>query len=524
MEKINDRKCFIELHRILSERFDRKELRTLCFYLGVNYDDLGGEALGEKALELVAYYERREQVSKLIETGKGIRPDITWPDLPEAEEKASQSPSPEWSLNPFIFGAPVPSHLFVDRQKELRRITGRIITYGQSTAIVGEPRSGKTSLLLYLSAPETQEKLYGAGTDRLLFTYIDTQMFSDQFNQAQFWEYALRPLYERVIAPEPDTPLAQAYQTCRENNFGSFVLDRLLSTMKSTDLRLVFLLDEFDVLLHHSILNSAEFFGSLRSLASRSKGMLALVIASRQTLTQLNEATQQFSRTGSPYFNFLSEITLGSLPNKDVSELLKRAGDRFASGDRRFITEVADGHPYLLQVAASMMWEAREEGQDDPIQRWQQVGDSLYEEAELTLSDTWRLWPPTTRRAFTAVALPQIALERRGFYKKRLLRDTRDFGPELRELQKRGFVTEDNTLDTGWRVRPQAFLWWLADEIVRSVRDEPSFEEWLRAQEWDGLLTRGEKEQLGKITREVAELLKGGASELIKAAAQGIIQ
>lgn len=71
-------------------------------------------------------------------------------------------------------------------------------------------------------------------------------------------------------------------------------------------------------------------------------------------------------------------------------------------------------------------------------------------------------------------------------------------------------------------MRPGAFLWWLADELVRTVRDEPSFEEWLRKQEWEGLLTRDEKQQLNKGVRAVVELLKDGAKTLIEAAAKGV--
>jgi hypothetical protein len=35
-----------------------------------------------------------------------------------------------------------------------------------------------------------------------------------------------------------------------------------------------------------------------------------------------------------------------------MTGLLRRAGGRFTTADRRFITKVAGGHPYLLQVAA----------------------------------------------------------------------------------------------------------------------------------------------------------------------------
>jgi hypothetical protein len=424
--------------------------------------------------------------------------------------------------NPFFYGNPVSPDQFINRRRELRRIVGRIVNQGQSTAVVGEPRSGKTSLLDYLAAPEAR-KLYSGCEKRLVFSYLDAQTLGGKFSQAQFWEHVLRPLHERAVAPDPDSPLAQAYQMSRENDFGCFVLERLLAQMELTVWRLVLILDEFDVLLHHPILNCAEFFGGLRSLASRSRGALALVIASRRPLTSLNEATQQFSRTGSPYFNFLDEITLGPWPDKDVAELLRRAGDRFTTDDRRFIAEVAGGHPYLLQVAAYELWEAYEEGERDPNRRRQQAGQKLYNEAALTLGDIWRLWSPATRRAFTAVALAHIPrlLKQHQFYVKRLIRDLRDLGPELQSLNKPGLGAEDEAIPGGWRVRPQAVLWWLADELVRTVRDEPSFEEWLRKQEWEDLLTRGEKQELDKGVRAVVGLLKDGVATLIKAAAKG---
>jgi len=422
--------------------------------------------------------------------------------------------------NPFFYGNPVSPAQFIGRRRALRRVVGRILNQGQSTAVVGEPRSGKTSLLEYLSAPETRENLYGERGKRLLFTYLDAQTLGEEFTQAQFWEYALHPL--RAEITDPASPLAQAYRTCRENDFGAFVLERLLAQMRAEEWRLALLLDEFDALLYHPVLKKAEFFGSLRSLASRSRGALALVVASRSPLTTLNQETQELSRTGSPYFNFLDEITLGPWPNKDVEALLRRA-ERFTPDDRRFIVRVAGGHPFLLQAAASELWETYAEGLDDTGNHRQQAGERLYDKAELILKDTWRLWPPATRKAFTIVALVDVArmLKQHRFYESPLTRAKRDVGRELRTLAKQGFVTEDDTASTGYRVRTQAFLWWLADELVRTVRDEAPFEEWLNKQEMGILLTRGEKEQLGKAIRAIGGLLKDGASTLIEAAAKG---
>ena len=518
--------------------------------------------------------------------------------------------------NPFFYGDAVPADLFLDRERYLRRIAGRIINRGQSTAIIGEPRSGKTSLLLYLNSLEAQ-KLYGERGGRLLFSYLDAQTLGGQFCQARFWEYALRPLHERVVTPNPDSPLAQAYEICRANEFGAFVLERLFAQMAPSGWQLVLMLDEFDVLLHHPILNCAEFFGSLRSLATRSQGALALVIASRRSLASLNKATQQFSRTGSPYFNFLSEIALGPLPYKAVATLLRRAEGRFTLDDCHFIRKIAGGHPYLLQVAAFEQWEAHSEGQNDPSRRWQQVGQSLYEEAARTLGDTWQFWPPTMRWSFATVALDHMScifglqtacavreagapghadliklfemldkrfgeddLQTLCFYLdvdydnlpaggratkarelisylrrrnripelletgKKLRPDVawedilegngstggfpgilpdhplmRDFGPELRLLTKQGFVAEDAAVSGGRRVRPQAFLWWLADELVRAARDEASLEEWLQKQEVGSLLTQDGKGQWCQAACAICVFLKHGARTLIEAAA-----
>ncbi len=519
--------------------------------------------------------------------------------------------------NPFFYGDPVPHDKFLGRQRELRRIVSRLSNRGQSTAIVGEPRSGKTSLLLYLSAPEMRTALYGTeGERRLIFSYLDAHTLGMEFTPVQFWEQALQPLYEQLVVSTHDTELSQLYAACHDTGYNSFALERLFNQLETTDKRLVLLLDEFDLILHHPRLNSAEFFGSLRSLASRSRGTLALIIAGRFPLGRLNTDTQQLSRTGSPYFNFLSEVTLGPLAQREALLLLNQGLERFSSADIHFITVLAGGHPYLLQVAACELWEIYEDEPESAQGCRRQVAELLYSEVALTLADTWRLWPPEMRCAFTAVALQHLnALVPPGMnhnttpneisltdtytsyeiglhallatvgrnhpdaliYEQRLMEniahcrrffddDTRkseraqiiaqlntlavaltgnsfnalcerenpqplhiavrvlhevmrDFRQELQLLERQGFVCEDAIIPGGWAVRPLAFLWWLADEIVHEVRDKPTLEAWMRAQRWDGLLTHAERAALGQALRAVDLALESGAKMLIAAAA-----
>ncbi|GEM_PF-749619 len=521
--------------------------------------------------------------------------------------------------NPFYYGNPVSHEQFLGRRRELRRIVGRITNLGQSTAIVGEPRSGKTSLLLYLAAPETRAGLYGTeGVRRLIFSYLDAQTLGETLSQPQFWDYVLGPLVETLVTPAPASPVAAAYRACQQECYAPLALERLFVQLEAADQRLVLLLDEFDLLLHHPQLNQTEFFGSLRSLASRSRGALALVTAGRSTLAQLNTATQELSRTGSPYFNFLSEVTLGPLTPKDASALLSRAGDRFTTADVQFCTAVAGGHPYLLQAVASELWDAYEEDPEDAAALRQEVAEQLYPEVSLTLKDTWRLWAPEVRCAFVSATLQQLQHLRQclgplpaarprptphdeysGFevglsqlfaligrdhpealiYEQRLLEnlqqcrrygntETRrseraqiiaqlnqlalrltdtsfnalcDLRPPLslqeataglttllgnlrlalRTLEQQGFVEPNAALPGGWQVRPQAFLWWMTDQILSHVRDKPSLEQWWRAQGWTGLLSLAEEAALGDALRATRESFPDGPRALIAQIAQG---
>lgn len=65
-----------ELHRELSDSFDLEELRTLCFTLGIDYQNLPGEGKAAKARELVAYCERKGRILDLLEAYYEARPSL----------------------------------------------------------------------------------------------------------------------------------------------------------------------------------------------------------------------------------------------------------------------------------------------------------------------------------------------------------------------------------------------------------------------------------------------------------------
>ncbi|OQW92907.1 MAG: hypothetical protein BWK78_00135 [Thiotrichaceae bacterium IS1] len=393
------------------------------------------------------------------------------------------------TINPFLHGNPVPPAKLTDRDDEVRTIAGRIST-GQSTAITGPLRSGKTSLLHYLSASETQSELYGKDATQLIFSALDGYALSSQLNLAQFWEYALKPLQERMnTQPSLSTLLEETYQNCQQSKFENYEIEKLFDKLTQAKIHLVLMIDNIDGLLHHPHLNTPEFWGGMRALVFRSQGALVIIVTANISLNQLTEGTQS-SEFSLPYFNFLYEIVLGPLPEVEVDKLLQQGNTYFTEDDYRFLKELAGGYPYLLQLTASTLWEMYAKGAEkDPIKRYQWALQEVYSKiANTLLKNTWQTWSDKVQEAFLTVSLtqlkeqkkaltwqPSLAVEEWQFYSqesdKHLPKIAR-LTFALYELQQLGFIVADNNLPNGWRVVPGIFLYFVMGQLNPGHRDE----------------------------------------------------
>jgi hypothetical protein len=417
--------------------------------------------------------------------------------------------------SPFVHGGPVAPADFLNRQRELRRLLNRL-EKGQATAVVGQPHTGKTSLLRYVMDKVKRDGIVGDKLDRCWFREVDSHMLGRKFDQSAFWEFVLEP----VVVYFDTGELHNLYQAAAQNEFGAFALKRLFAALDEANWCVVVLLDEFDAILNHPILNSAEFYGSLRSLTSRFSS-LALIIATRRSLSQLNVQTQAINPNSSPYFNIFTELRLGPLPAREVAQLLAYAQNRFDNRDRQFVVLASGRHPYLLQLAADILWEVDQEGKQG-IERYQLAGEELRLQSERHFADTWRGWSNAERKVVMAIALAHMALlvEDHFFEWSNLIEDINDYTPELRSLEKSGTIVEVEK--GGKQIKQGALLWWLADEVKRMVRDEATFEEWLEEQEFEGIFTQKEKRSLGQVAREIGDLLGQGATSMIQAFAKGV--
>lgn len=410
--------------------------------------------------------------------------------------------------NPFIFGDPVRGDDFLNRRREMRRLAGRIRS-GGSAVVTAEPRMGKTSLLLHLQAAAAD--LFGEQANRVVFCYLDGHTMSG-WDAARFWKEALHPLRR----------LPQMGEVYDQGIFNLNVGERIFQKLERDGYRFTLLLDEFDALQSESGLHQRAVYGTLRSLASRYRSF-SLVVSSRRAITDLNAQSHDFA-AGSPFFNFMQEITLSPFPQKDMAFLLSRGGERFTQADRVFLKRISGQHPYFLQTAAYYLYDWYEE-EDAAAVRYQKTSRDFYRSTgEAVLTDIWHSWTPYMQMAFTLAALERMPLllgEKRQFDIGALLRDLPNFAPELRKLDKRGFLHADADAQNGYVPHAEVMLWYLADELTRAIRPEIGLETWLTRQQWEGLLKRGEKEALGRAFRQAGGFLQEGAKAFIKAAAEG---
>jgi len=68
-----------EIHQLLVDKLSQEEVKTLCFNLGVDYEELPPGGKSSKVRELLLYLQRRSKLSKLKPAVKKMRSDIDWP-------------------------------------------------------------------------------------------------------------------------------------------------------------------------------------------------------------------------------------------------------------------------------------------------------------------------------------------------------------------------------------------------------------------------------------------------------------
>jgi hypothetical protein len=430
------------------------------------------------------------------------------------------------NLNPFRYGGTVPPDCFIGREEALHTIFSRI-NNSESTAVIGEPHIGKSSLLNYIVDKKTQSKWLGEGTKRHIFIEIDCHILPESYQPTDFWKYLLN----KFESSFPEQKIQSQLEIVRRSNFESFTLKEFFEQISQMDLQIVLLIDEFDSLLYHPNFNSARFFGALRSY-SASTGGLALTIANRTEISEMNRRCAEISPVGSPYFNTFTEVRLRPLEPDEVDKLidqtLKGTDVAFSTDDRSYIRRMAGRHPYLVQMAAASLFEAvmkRKAAED----LYTEAGKNLRDWSASHFDDLWRYLSPEAQTVLVILVLSEM----NGHINKRDF-NTRDLGKldwynsELNRLADLGLVEKENGVGwhadwgnfviwhgTRWRISAGCFIWWVVDNAIASTRKSLNFKKWLHDREFEGLLTCGEKEKLIELVGKIPKSIVTSTSEFL---------
>lgn len=82
----------VRLHKLIDKHFNEQELKTLCFYLRVDYDTLPDVGKRAKARELIQKCAREDKLDMLLKECQGLNPNADWPSvfLSDDQSKASE--------------------------------------------------------------------------------------------------------------------------------------------------------------------------------------------------------------------------------------------------------------------------------------------------------------------------------------------------------------------------------------------------------------------------------------------------
>ncbi len=379
------------------------------------------------------------------------------------------------SINPFTYGNPIsnPSRFF-GRRAEVEQVYTRLLNAEfESSSIVGERRTGKTSLLYYIAHPSTVTAR-GLDPARYLFVYADLQMVNQRTTPTRFWSRILRRVARKLDDGELQTAFEQASV---QEEIDSYTLDDLFYLADEANLHLVLLLDEFENVTENTNFDT-DFFYGLRALAIHHN--LALITASRQELITLCHSD---AVRASPFFNIFANVNLPAFEEGEADalfeQLLQDTGVHFTPTERALVFDVAGRHPYFLQVAAHFLFAAHARGM--PAQdRGQYLLREFREEAIPSLADYWHHSDDSERIVLSALALlaRQGKAGKQRFSSNRLKQLYHRSDLTLTRLEKRALIASE---PDGYTLFSRVFGDWIIAELTDVMADAQSYEEWLGA-------------------------------------------
>ena len=365
--------------------------------------------------------------------------------------------------NPFLFGSPIRDREhFFGREIVLRQVMNRLRSM-QDSSIIGERRIGKTSLLYYIQHPDVIH-YYGLEAEKYLFVYFSFDG-AGYLTPTRFWQRLLHSLQPRV---NNQTLLSEIERLLAMDEIDPFDIEDLFLAISSKDLRVVFLLDEFETVTQATNLD-ADFFSHLRSLATGHYIGLIFVTSSRQKLSELSHT----GIVGSPFFNIFETFFLKPFrpesATEAVTKLLSGTEVSFDPQEMAYLLSITGQHPFFLQMAASYLFDAYTlhnlKGERLRPARLERVEQEFILQATPHFDHYWKQSSNPEKIFLAALAVITTYNGESGWPDmQRMKQAYRNADISAQTLEDRGLVLRELG---GYRIFSPAYSRWIMEEITR---------------------------------------------------------
>ncbi|MBN1933693.1 MAG: serine/threonine-protein kinase PknK [Anaerolineae bacterium] len=410
-------------------------------------------------------------------TGEALGIIEPLPPLETIQTAVFTPPSDLPGFNPFTYGNPITEPArFYGRHREIEQIFSRLRNPAfESSSIVGERRTGKTSLLRVIAHPDVV-RANGLDPDKYIFVYNDLMMVSESTTPLQLWVRLLRTIRRQI--ENTDQELNDIIEELRASEtVDNYLLADFFDLLNDIGIHVVLLLDEFENITYNQNFGP-DFYGGLRSLAIHHN--LALITSSRLELVNLCHSDQV--RT-SPFFNIFANINLRGLEPVAVGALLSQTANTpfgFTAEECQAIAHFAGNHPFFTQVAAHFGWDAYNEGLDEN-QRLDYMRHNAYIEVEPHLADYWQHSSEDERIVLTALALSSVLIQSSKRIDADIVQQSlRRIESVIGQLEKRTLVI---ARENQRQLFSDTFAEWILGELFDLVgAPDQEFQEWLKTQ------------------------------------------
>lgn len=406
------------------------------------------------------------------------------------------------ATNPFTYGKPISTpDRFYNRKHEIAQVFSRLRNAEfESSAIAGERRVGKTSLLKYLMHPDVRQ-MYGLDPDQYLFVYVDLEMLNKEATPTQL----CRRLLNLLASHCPDPDIGQTLKSSAQNDFlDSFELADLFDSIDERGLHVILLLDEFENVTSNPHFEQ-DFFYGMRGLAIHHQ--VALITSSCRELVELCHSD---SISASPFFNIFANINLRPFTRPEaeafILNTLAHTDVHFSADDMDLILRISGCHPYFLQVAGHFLFDAYSRSNNfmssDILY---EVCQNFREEATPHFDRYWSTSLDQEKIVLTILALvyeQQRKLARLSFDLNQLQEElSTHYTRTLFHLEKRSLIMGK---DPDYTLFSSAFSRWICDEITNTMHDPQSYETWLNDHQRSfDRLGRSIKNELGDVLPKI---------------------